>query len=234
MIDFATSPACRRIYFNTLVIEFLPLQKCTPSAGTRAVPNAPRQPPALFLLPHNRKCPKLPMHFLHKPLAHPSPPPAHSDPIAIRIPIASRCTRAAPARENMQHIDSSLRSHRSHPHPLWHGRNRRIQPLTSPSAPPSLLPAIYLPTTPHANPPASRASFSSSSSSAAAQRGSSSPALLCPHRGHALPARGAAGRGRRGRSCLCRSPTERALLRVRGGGGGGRGRPPGAGGGAAA
>lgn len=117
MIDFTTSPACRRIYFNTLVIEFLPLQKCTPSAGTRAVPNAPRQPPALFLLLHNRKCPKLPMHFLHKPLAHPSPPPAHRDPIAIRIPIASRCTGAAPARENMQHIDSSLRSHRSHPPP---------------------------------------------------------------------------------------------------------------------
>ena len=63
---------------------------------------------ALFLLAHNRKCPKLSMHFLHKSLASSRPPLINNNNIAIFIPIAapaSRFTKAAHARENMQQID---------------------------------------------------------------------------------------------------------------------------------
>lgn len=67
-----------------------------------------RKPAAFILLAHNRKCPKLSMHFLHKPLAFSRLPPRNNNHIAIFIPVAapaSHFTKASHARENMQQID---------------------------------------------------------------------------------------------------------------------------------
>lgn len=83
-----------------------------------------KKPGALFLLAHNRKCPKLSMHFPHKPLVSFRTPPINNNNIAI----SHRCPGSA-----FHHGTSRQGEHAAD----WFYRSSLADPLCPPPPPAS-------------------------------------------------------------------------------------------------